>query len=418
MPKVILQVYPSMGDIDEMARRRPIGRDSEKYQQLLASLVELVQAADELGYWGITHVEHHFHSEGLELSPAPLLLNAYLGTYTKRLYHGQLGIVLPTHDPLRVAEETAIVDHMLKGRFFVGLARGYQSRWTNTIGQKFTVKSTASDQSADDQKNRKIFEEHFQILKMAWTQDLVRYNGSTYQIPSPYEAGITNWPPTHTTTLLYGTPGEVDENGTIHAVTVVPKPYTQPHPKLFQAFGASERTLVWCGEENVAPIMQWGSLDGVEHLARKYQEGAALRGRNVPLGENVGLCRTFYIVGDRTELSQKVEKYEKPVWFGWFKQFGFMEATRYPGETGEVPKPGEDLCDRLLNSGVLIGGSVDEIKRQIERILNRIPVEYFVWLFHWGLMPREEGLRQLELFAKHIMPEFGMGFAGAETVTP
>ena len=89
MPKVILQVYPTAGNLEQMQARRPIGRDADTYQELLESLVELVQAADELGYWGITHVEHHMHSEGLEISPAPLLLNLYLGRYTKRLRHGQ-----------------------------------------------------------------------------------------------------------------------------------------------------------------------------------------------------------------------------------------------------------------------------------------------------------------------------------------
>jgi alkanesulfonate monooxygenase SsuD/methylene tetrahydromethanopterin reductase-like flavin-dependent oxidoreductase (luciferase family) len=162
--KVILQVYPTVGDTTEMARRRPIGRDSDAYQAMLASLVELVQAADTLGYWGITHVEHHAHSEGLEISPDPLLLNVYLGHFTKRLMHGQLGIVVPTHDPVRLAAQIAIADHMLKGRLFVGMARGYQARWTNVVGQRFGVTSTA-DKSAADQRNRLLFDEHYAILE-------------------------------------------------------------------------------------------------------------------------------------------------------------------------------------------------------------------------------------------------------------
>ncbi|WP_174732037.1 LLM class flavin-dependent oxidoreductase [Mesobacillus harenae] len=410
MTKVILQVYPSMGGVEEMKRLRPIGRNSDAYQNTLSGLVELVKAADELGYWGITHVEHHFHSEGLENSPSPLLLNAYLGQYTKKLNHGQLGIVLPTHDPIRLAEEAAMVDHMLKGRFFVGLARGYQARWQNIIGQKFNVTSTSSDKSEADRNNRIIFEEHYKIMKMAWTEDLLKYDGPTYKIPNPID-GIPNWPPTHSTTLPYGTPGEVDENGTIKAVSVVPSPYTKPHPKLFQAFGASERTLKWCGEEDISPTILWGPMDGVEKLIRSYQEGAASRGRTVGFGENVGLCRTFHIVNDRSELYEAVEKYEKPVWEGWYKEFGFMEGTRFTGEEGPVPKPGEHMMDRLTNSGILLGGTVDDVKRQVEAVLNRVPnLEYFVWLFHWGLIPREEGLKQLELFATKVMPEFGMTY--------
>jgi alkanesulfonate monooxygenase SsuD/methylene tetrahydromethanopterin reductase-like flavin-dependent oxidoreductase (luciferase family) len=410
MTKVILQVYPTMGDVEEMKKRQPIGRDSEAYQNMLSGLIDLVKAADELGYWGITHVEHHFHSEGLEISPSPLLLNAYLGQYTKRLNHGQLGIVLPTHDPLRLAEETAMVDHMLQGRFFVGLARGYQARWQNIIGQKFNVQSTASDKSQADMNNRMVFEEHYKIMKMAWAEDLLRYDGPTYKIPNPIE-GIPNWPPTHTTTLPYGTPGEVDENGTVRAISVVPKSYTQPHPKLFQAFGASERTLKWCGEEDITPTILWGPMEGVEKLVHSYMEGAASKGRSLAFGQNVGLCRTFHIVDNKSELYAAVEKYEKPVWEGWYQQFGFMEGTRFPGEEGPVPKPGEPLAERLINSGILIGGTVDDIKRQIDSILNKVNLEYFVWLFHWGLIPRDEGLRQLEIFATKIMPEFGMVYS-------
>jgi hypothetical protein len=55
----------------------------------------------------------------------------------------------------------------------------------------------------------------------------------------------------------------------------------------------------------------------------------------------------------------------------------------------------------------MMGGTVADGKRQIEAFLDVLPVDYLVWLFHWGLIPRDEGLRQLELFATEIMPEFG-----------
>ena len=43
----------------------------------------------------------------------------------------------------------------------------------------------------------------------------------------------------------------------------------------------------------------------------------------------------------------------------------------------------------------MIGGTVDDCKRQIEAFLEVLPVDHLVWLFHWGLIPRDEGLRQL-----------------------
>ncbi|MEA2384396.1 MAG: hypothetical protein QOH72_4367 [Solirubrobacteraceae bacterium] len=414
MPKVILQVYPTLGAEDEMEARRPIGRDNDAYQRMLDSLVELVKAADDLGYWGITHVEHHMHSEGMEISPAPLMLNIYLAHFTKRLMHGQLGLVLPAHDPIRLAEEIAIADHMLKGRLFVGMARGYQARWQNILCQKYGVTSTASDQSEADQRNRLLFSENFKIMKKAWADDLLTYDGPTYQVPFPAE-GIPNWPPAESITGRYGVPGEVDENGTVKGVGIVPKPYSSPHPQLFQAFGASPGTLQWCGEENVTPTILTGPVENLKALCDIYMQAAQSRGRNPRLGEGVGVCRTFYVFPNGmsadavdAKIRRSVELYEQPVWRGWYEQFGFMEATRLPGEEGPVPKPGEHLADRLAESGILIGGTVDDVKRKIEALLTEIPFDYFVWLFHWGMIPKDEASPMLELFATEIMPEFGL----------
>jgi alkanesulfonate monooxygenase SsuD/methylene tetrahydromethanopterin reductase-like flavin-dependent oxidoreductase (luciferase family) len=415
MPEVILQVYPSLGAPDEMAARRPIGRDNEAYQQMLEGLVEVAKAADDLGYWGMAHTEHHMHSEGMEISPAPLMLNVYLGHHTKRLRHGQLGLVLPAHDPIRLAEEIAIADHMLKGRLFVGMARGYQARWQNILCQKWGVTATSSDQGEADQRNRVLFAEHFKIMKLAWENDLLRYDGPTYKIPYPFE-GIPDWPPAEIT-RTYGVPGEIDEkSNTIKAVSVVPKPYTTPHPQLFQAFGASPATLQWCGEENVTPTILQGAIENIKELCEIYQQAAASRGRNVKLGEGVGVCRTFHIVengrsedGVRAELLDRAEKWEAPVWRGWYQTFGLLEVMlRLPGEEGPVPAPGESIGERLLKSGVMMGGTVDQVKRQVEAFLKEVPIDYLVWLFHWGIIPRDAALRSLELFATEIMPEFGM----------
>jgi alkanesulfonate monooxygenase SsuD/methylene tetrahydromethanopterin reductase-like flavin-dependent oxidoreductase (luciferase family) len=294
------------------------------------------------------------------------------------------------------------------------MARGYQFRWQNILCQKFGVTATNSDQGEADQRNRTLFNEHYKIMKLAWERDLLSYDGPTYQIPYPFE-GIPNWPPAHTVTAKYGTPGEVDAEGTVKAISVVPKPYTSPHPQLFQAFGASPGTLRWCGEENVTPTMLAGAPENIRDLINVYMEGAESRGRKVRFGEGIGVCRTFYILegnmsedAARAELLRKVDAYEAIVWRGWYETFGYLEALRIPGEEGPVPRPDEHIGDRLIDSGMLIGGTVDQVKRQVEKFLEVLPIDYFVWLFHWGVFPREEGLRMLELFAEHIMPEFGM----------
>src|SRR5205085_2665718 len=96
------------------------------YQRMLKELTEQIKLGDELGYDSVSFTEHHFHIEGFELSNNPVLLDLYFAMQTKRIRVGQLGIVLPASNPIRVAEDIAMLDHMTSGRANAGFARGYR----------------------------------------------------------------------------------------------------------------------------------------------------------------------------------------------------------------------------------------------------------------------------------------------------
>ena len=55
----------------------------------------------------MSFTEHHCHAEGFEVSNDPVLLDLYVGLQTKCVRVGQLGIVLPAANPIRVAEDIA-----------------------------------------------------------------------------------------------------------------------------------------------------------------------------------------------------------------------------------------------------------------------------------------------------------------------
>jgi alkanesulfonate monooxygenase SsuD/methylene tetrahydromethanopterin reductase-like flavin-dependent oxidoreductase (luciferase family) len=69
------------------------------------------------------------------VSTNPVILDLYFGMKTKRMKFGQLGCVLPSQNPINLAENIAMVSQMLNGRVFAGFARGYQPRWVN-VGQR------------------------------------------------------------------------------------------------------------------------------------------------------------------------------------------------------------------------------------------------------------------------------------------
>ncbi len=399
MVKTILQMYPISGSEEQISTQAPWGLNPESYDGMLEDLTVVCQKADELGFWGITHTEHHFHSEGLEVSPNPGILNLYLGMQTKQINFGQLGYVLPTWDPIRLAEETAMIDHMLKGRFFVGLARGYQRRWSNVLGQKFGVMGTYSDQSDIDQHNREIFEEHFHILKKAWTEAPITWDSEWYHIPFPPEG--PDWPAADIT-RRWGAPGEVDDEGRSVKISVVPRPYQQPHPPLFQAFSVSDRTIEWCAEQDITPTILSGPLSEVQRLAELYARVSKENGRNYEIGEHNALVRGIYILDDDSQVEDFYKKYDALIWENWFGSFGFYEAFRFPGEEGDVPKPEESVPQRMIDADYLIAGTVDQVKARVREIQDRFNFEYWVLLHHQGLMSTDVAAQQMEGIAEAL----------------
>ena len=218
--KASIFCLPSVGSRAEieagMAATRP-----ELYQRMLKELTELIKLADDLGYDSVSFTEHHFHIEGFEVSNNPVLLDLYFAMQTKRIRVGQLGIVLPAANPIRVAEDIAMLDHMTGGRACAGFARGYQRRWVDIMAQQAHGVSGTLPHHHDaiDQTNREAFEENWQIIKKCWTEEMLTFNGKYWKIP----AGATPWD--LETTAKYG---KGVENGMLKSVGVVPKPATKP----------------------------------------------------------------------------------------------------------------------------------------------------------------------------------------------
>ena len=384
---------PSIGSRAEIEKGMA-GLRGDLYQQMLAELKEQAQLADELGYDSISFTEHHFHIEGFELSNNPVLLDLFVALNTKRIRVGQLGIVLPANNPLRVAEDIAMLDHMSGGRANAGFARGYQRRWVDVMAQQLhgIHGATPGQHDAIDEANRQAFEEHFRIIKRAWTDDMLDYEGKYWRIP----AEGTPW--TLEATKQWG--AGVDGDGIVRQIGVVPKPLQKPHPPIFQPFASSENTIRWCAREGVTAILPPMYLALQNRLYDVYREEAAMAGRSIAAGEGLGVLRDV-IVADTD--AEAVELWSNGAAFcgaAWFAPFGFSSVLTEPGRTERL------TTEEMLENGTLLVGSVDTVSRQMERLLSDTPVR---WLFAWtynGLVPHAKIMRSLELFSTKVLPRF------------
>jgi len=98
--------------------------ESETAADVLYSAVSHAQLADELGFEAIWLGEHHFSRHGIYGNV--LTLGSFIAANTNRLRIGTAVVVLPLNNPVRVAEEVAMVDVLSKGRIDVGVGSGYQ----------------------------------------------------------------------------------------------------------------------------------------------------------------------------------------------------------------------------------------------------------------------------------------------------
>ena len=89
-------------------------------------LLEGAKFADQHGFAAVWTPERHFHEFG-GLYPNPVLTSAAIATITSRLQIRAGSVVLPLHNPLRVAEEWSVVDNLSQGRVGLSFASGWHA---------------------------------------------------------------------------------------------------------------------------------------------------------------------------------------------------------------------------------------------------------------------------------------------------
>src|SRR6201995_2583507 len=143
---------------------QPGGPDVALFNEHMA----LGDLAEPLGYDSLFALEHHF--TGYSMSPAPLQLLSYYAGRTSRITLGTCVIVLPWHDPIRVAEQIALLDIMSGGRTLMGFGRGAAS----VEYEGFRVPM---------EEARPRFVEAAQLIIKALTEDSFEWNGEFYKVP-------------------------------------------------------------------------------------------------------------------------------------------------------------------------------------------------------------------------------------------
>jgi probable F420-dependent oxidoreductase len=137
------------------------------WEQLYAETLDVIAETEKLGFDGAWLPEHHLAEDGY--LPSPLTVLAAVAARTSRMRIGTGVALAPLHNPVRFAEDAALVDILSGGRLDLGLAIGYRKRETAAFGVDFTRRGAR-------------FDEFLQIVTRLWAGETVDFEGRHFQI--------------------------------------------------------------------------------------------------------------------------------------------------------------------------------------------------------------------------------------------
>lgn len=146
--------------------------------------LDQVLLAEELGYEYAFVSEHHFLKN--DMLPSPLIAVSYLAAKTERIKLGTGLLLLPLHDPVRIAEDTAVVDIVSGGRLVLGLGQGFRP-------EEF------AGFNRDLKDRNKLMREGVQLLRRFWTEKDVTFEGEMFKYknlnvtPKPVQKSPPIW---------------------------------------------------------------------------------------------------------------------------------------------------------------------------------------------------------------------------------
>lgn len=133
--------------------------------RLYEELIEDCQLAEELGFHSLWLTEHHFWYDGY--CPSLAMTLGAMAAATRRIRLATGVVLLPMHDPVRVAEQVAMADILSNGRVIVGLGNGYRDVEFDGFGLKRRARGAR-------------FDEQLEILKGAWTKERFSFAGKHF----------------------------------------------------------------------------------------------------------------------------------------------------------------------------------------------------------------------------------------------
>ena len=349
----------------ELSVPRPWDREAE--HTVYHNALEQVRLADKLGYHSVWAVEHHFLEEYSHCPAPEVFLTACAAQTEKiRVGHGIVICVPEFNHPVRIAERAAVLNIVSSGRLEFGTGRS--ATWTELGGFK-----------ADPDYTKKSWDEFVHAIPKMWTQERFSHDGQFFSMPSR---------------------------------AVLPKPYQRPHPPMWVAMSSPGTELDAADRGMGALGVNFASFDDTERKVTEYRR----RIQNCdPVGEVVNdtlasinflychhddeqgvkigmrMIRNFQYMAGQLGMAKEVYPTRS------YPTAGLLASARR-----QADGPGDQ---RGAPEGMAVGNP-DEIVKQL-KMWEAAGIDQVNFLLQAAeIIPQDQVLASLSLFAEEVMPHF------------
>ncbi len=318
--------------------------------ELYEQVIEHAQRAEELGYDGVALTEHSFWYDGYCPSLLPTL--AAVAQHTDRIKLVCGALLLPQHDPLKVAEEAAVVDQLSNGRLVLGMGAGYRP-------EEFLGHGVP-----EGRWGARLFEA-MDVVRLALTEETFSFHGDFYD----YED-----------------------------VSVPTRPVQDP-PPMWVCAGYADWSAKGSGRRGWA-YCTTGDVEGGGKVFDMYEE----RGRAAGYDRDTlkrGLFRDMLVMPTEHEVTAIADEDFWPAFNDQFLGFGFLKRMNPEGD--QITELGPEFKDMFVHSGRNAVGTPDQVREQMKPVLE-MDLDLLIVRTIWANFNHERSLKTMETFAREVMP--------------
>ncbi len=340
--------------------------DAKVANELYAAYIDSMVFAESCGFDWIGCNEHHMSPYGMMSNPN--IIGSALIQRTKRAKIAMVGSLVPLLNPLRVAEEYAMLDTMSGGRLIAGLLRG--------IPHEYVAYNVPPDESY----GRLIEAIHF--IKKAWTsEEPFGWEGKYYQF---------------------------------RAVSIWPRPYQKPMPRILMSGSSEASAKLAAREKAILGLVQVTDIDATKKMIQAYRDEAKECGWT-PGPEDI-MCGSSCLIADSfqeaRDMMEEGRAFLADILGGGMRtaqQLVLQKSRYYDDETKKKFRDMRNIMrmpiDKMVKDKTMLVGTPEMVIDSIKYLKKELGHGTMSLSMKIGNLPNAAITRSLEKFRDHVHPE-------------